>query len=94
MAEAFRELGLEPVDMPMDAELLRSHPPRRRRSRGTSRASATWSPMAGGARGGRSLVFNGHIDVVSSQPEPPLADAAVPPRAATATGCTGAAPAT
>ena len=40
MRDAFRELGLDPVDMPLDEEMLRSHPPRRR-SRGTSRARAT-----------------------------------------------------
>ncbi|MGH3135896.1 MAG: ArgE/DapE family deacylase [Gaiellaceae bacterium] len=65
VANAFRGLlGLEPFDIAMDAEALRSHP---------AAAPFTWDvtgkrnvvvdwPVAG--TGGRSLVLQGHIDVV------------------------------
>ena len=70
MEEAFRELaGLEPRDIPMDAEALRAHP---------SAAPFDWEvtekrnvvadwPAAGS--GGRSLVVNGHVDVVGPASE-------------------------
>lgn len=68
MAEAYRELGLQPVDVPMDAAELRAHP---------HAAPFSWDVTGkrnvvaglGGDGGGRSLIFNGHIDVVSSQPD-------------------------
>jgi len=61
-----RDAGLEPVDVPMDAEALRAHP-----------ACAPFSWDVGGKRNmvarwgggsGRSLLLNGHIDVVSPEP--------------------------
>jgi acetylornithine deacetylase len=61
---ALSELGLEPVDVPMDADMLRAHPlaaPFSWDVTGKRNVAATWS--AGGA-GGRSLVLNGHVDVV------------------------------
>ena len=65
MEEAFRDLlGLEPFDVPLDAELLRSHPlaaPFMWDVSGKRNVVADW-PVAGG--GGRSLVLNGHVDVV------------------------------
>ena len=68
MAEAYRELGLQPVDVPMDAAELRAHP---------HAAPFSWDVTGkrnvvaglGGDGAGRSLIFNGHIDVVSSQPD-------------------------
>jgi acetylornithine deacetylase len=70
MAEAFRELaGLEPVDIPLDEELLRTHPQAAPFDWGVSgkrNVVADW-PAAGS--GGRSLVLNGHIDVVGPASE-------------------------
>ena len=42
--ETLSELGLEPVDVPMDAAALRAHPGLPLRSTGTSTANRTWSP--------------------------------------------------
>ncbi|MGZ8577947.1 MAG: ArgE/DapE family deacylase [Actinomycetota bacterium] len=66
--EAFREIGLEPVDVPMDAEALRVHPlasPFDWDVDGKVNVVATWE---GDVTGGRSLILNGHIDVVSPEP--------------------------
>jgi acetylornithine deacetylase len=65
MREAFRELGLEPVDMALDEELLRTHPAASPFSwdvAGKRNVVADWQPAG---EGGRSLVLNGHIDVVA-----------------------------
>ncbi len=63
--EAFRDLlGLEPVDIPLDADLLRSDPraaPFDWDVTGKRNVVADW-PATGD--GGCSLVLNGHIDVV------------------------------
>jgi len=65
MEEAFRGLlGLEPADIRLDAEVLRSHPlaaPFTWDVAGKRNVVADW-PTAGS--GGRSLVLNGHVDVV------------------------------
>jgi acetylornithine deacetylase len=69
MREAFRELGLEPVDVPLNAEELRAHPassPFTWDLEGKANVVATWEPWRDG---GRSLILNGHIDVV-----PPAAE--------------------
>jgi len=66
---ALREMGLEPVDVPMDAERLRAHPlaaPFDWDVDGKRNVVATWSPV--GETIGRSLILNGHIDVVSPEP--------------------------
>ncbi|HTP21249.1 MAG TPA: ArgE/DapE family deacylase [Solirubrobacteraceae bacterium] len=65
MRGAFAELGLQPREVPLDAEALREHP-------GASPFSwdvdakfnvvAEWGPPK--SNGGRSLILNGHIDVV------------------------------
>lgn len=72
MAGAFRELGLEPQDVPMDAEALRAHPlasPFSWDVSGKRNVAAVWAPDAPGREAvGRSLVLNGHIDVVSPEP--------------------------
>ena len=70
MESAFRELlGLEPVDIEMDAETLRAHPQASPFSwdvSGKRNVVADW-PAAGA--GGRSLVLQGHIDVVGPASE-------------------------
>jgi acetylornithine deacetylase len=69
VAEALRDAGLDPLDVPMDEEALRAHPlaaPFSWQVAGKRNVVATW--RAGGGAG-RSLVLNGHIDVV-----PPAAE--------------------
>jgi len=70
MTDAFRDLlGLEPVDVRMDAELLRSHPrsaPFDWDVAGKRNVVADW-PARGDT--GRSLVLNGHVDVVGAASE-------------------------
>ena len=69
MRDALREIGLEPVDMPLDAEMLRAHPAASPFSwdvSGKRNVVADWLPAG---EGGRSLVLNGHIDVVSPAAE-------------------------
>ena len=66
---ALREIGLSPVDVPMDAEAIRAHPAHSPFDWDVSRKRnvvATWQP--GNADGGRSLILNGHVDVVSPEP--------------------------
>lgn len=68
VSAALDEMGLRPVDVSMDAERLRSHPlaaPFDWDVDGKRNVVATWS---GGGEGGRSLILNGHIDVVSPEP--------------------------
>jgi acetylornithine deacetylase len=63
MREALRELGIEPMEVAMDAAALRSHP---------AAAPFDWDPDGkvnlvgawGGEGDGRSLILNGHVDVV------------------------------
>jgi acetylornithine deacetylase len=65
MRDALRGIGLEPVDMALDAEMLRDHPAASPFSwdvSGKSNVIADWLPAG---EGGRSLVLNGHIDVVA-----------------------------
>src|SRR4051812_48893953 len=69
MRRAFAGLGLDPVDVPLDAEPLRASPAASPFSwdvAGKANVIARW-PAAGA--GGRSLILNGHIDVVSAAPE-------------------------
>lgn len=70
MEAALREVGLDPVDVWMDAEALHAHPlasPFDWDVAGKRNIVATWGPGQGGG-GGRSLILNGHIDVVSPAP--------------------------
>ena len=65
------DLQLEPVDVPMDAEALRAHPhaaPFDWSLEGRSNVVATWEPGRPDEISGRSLILNGHIDVVSPEP--------------------------
>jgi acetylornithine deacetylase len=69
MRQAFAELGLSPFDVPMDAEKLRAHPgaaPFSWEVSGKTNVVADWEPAE--PADGRSLVLNGHIDVVSPEP--------------------------
>lgn len=64
MEAAFRELGLAPVDIRLDAAALRNDPhssPFSWDVSGKRNVVATWDAVG---QGGRSLIFNGHIDVV------------------------------
>ncbi|MGZ4148883.1 MAG: ArgE/DapE family deacylase [Actinomycetota bacterium] len=66
--EALRELGLDPVDVPMDPEALHANPlasPFDWDVEGKENVLATWN---GETDHGRSLILNGHIDVVSPEP--------------------------
>ena len=69
MRRAFAGLGLDPVDVPLDADALRASPAASPFSwdvAGKASVIARWPP---GGEGGRSLILNGHVDVVSAAPE-------------------------
>jgi acetylornithine deacetylase len=72
MREALAVLGLRPVDVPMDADALRAHPGHSPFSwdlGGKVNVVATWEGATDpGDAPGRSLILNGHIDVVSPEP--------------------------
>jgi acetylornithine deacetylase len=62
MARAFTDCGLTPVDVPIDADTIRAdphHSPFSWDVSGKRNIVATWN-----GSGGRSLILNGHIDVV------------------------------
>ena len=70
MARAFADCGLEPVDVPLDPEALRADrhsSPFSWDVAGKRNVVADWRAEE---RGGRSLILNGHVDVV-----PPAAEA-------------------
>jgi acetylornithine deacetylase len=70
MRRAFAGLGLEPVDVPLDRGALRGQPAASPFSwdvAGKRSVVARWPPAAGGGDG-RSLILNGHVDVVSAEP--------------------------
>ena len=95
MEDAFRGLGLEPVDVPMDADALRAHPSASPFSwdvSGKRNVVATW-PAGGERRRPLAAAERPHRRGPPGAGEP-LADLAVPGRRARTTGCTGAAPAT
>lgn len=63
MAEAFAQCGLEPRSVALDADALRADPrssPFSWSVEGKRNVVASWE----GAGGGRSLILNGHVDVV------------------------------
>jgi acetylornithine deacetylase len=69
MRRAFGDLGLEPFDVPLDPEAIARHAgaaPFSWDVSGKANVLATWEPAEPG--GGRSLILNGHIDVVSPEP--------------------------
>jgi acetylornithine deacetylase len=66
---ALRDMDLEPVDVFMDAEQLRAHPasaPFDWDVDGKRNVVSVWEPN--GENEGRSLILNGHVDVVSPEP--------------------------
>lgn len=69
MRAAFEDLGLKAREVALEPEALRSHPgasPFSWEVAGKSNVLASWGPATRTA--GRSLILNGHIDVVSSGP--------------------------
>jgi acetylornithine deacetylase len=67
MRRTFGELGLDPVEVPLEPAVLQQHPagaPFSWDVDGKTNVVATWAPEAPG----RSLILNGHIDVVSPEP--------------------------
>jgi acetylornithine deacetylase len=67
MRRAFGELGIDPVEVPLEPAALERHPagaPFSWDVAGKANVVATWEPRAAG----RSLILNGHIDVVSPEP--------------------------
>ncbi len=70
MAEAYAAAGLEPIDVPLDAAALRAHPAHSPFSwdvEGKRDVVATWGPPPGADAVGRSLILNGHVDVVPAE---------------------------
>jgi acetylornithine deacetylase len=70
MTDALRAAGLDPVDVPFDADALRASPhasPFSWPVDGKRNVVAVWE--AAGAPAGRSLILNGHVDVVTAGPE-------------------------
>jgi acetylornithine deacetylase len=78
MRRAFADAGLEPFDVPLDPAALDGHPgaaPFSWNVAGKANVLANWGPThppahppAGPSADGRSLILNGHIDVVSAEP--------------------------
>ena len=69
MQAAFEDLGLEPRAVTLDPQALRAHPGASPFSWDVSEKAnvvAGWGPPE--PSGGRSLILNGHIDVVSPEP--------------------------
>jgi acetylornithine deacetylase/succinyl-diaminopimelate desuccinylase-like protein len=73
MARAFADCGLEPVDIPMVADAIRAdphHSPFSWSVAGKRNVTATWRGEPEPRSPGRSLVLNGHVDVVPPASEP------------------------
>jgi acetylornithine deacetylase len=69
MRRAFADVGLEPFDVPLDPAALDGHAgaaPFSWDVAGKANVLATWEPAA--PADGRSLILNGHVDVVSAEP--------------------------
>ena len=69
MRAAFADLGLEPREVGLDPEILRAHPgasPFSWDVSGKTNVVADWG--ADEPDGGRPLILNGHVDVVSPEP--------------------------
>jgi len=69
MREAFRDAGLEPRDVPLDPEALRASPFSSPFSWDVSGKANVVAELPTSGRGGRSLVLNGHVDVVGPASE-------------------------
>lgn len=69
MRQAFEDIGLTARDLALDPEALRAHPgasPFSWDVTGKTNVVAAWQPAE--TADGRSLILNGHIDVVSPEP--------------------------
>jgi acetylornithine deacetylase len=69
MRAAFEDLGLAPRELPLDPDALRAHlgsSPFSWDVTGKTNVVAEWAPAE--PADGRSLILNGHIDVVSPEP--------------------------
>jgi acetylornithine deacetylase len=69
MREAYREAGLEPRDLPLDPEAIRASPFSSPFSWDVSGKTNVVADLAPAGDGGRSLVLNGHVDVVGPAAE-------------------------
>src|SRR3954470_24579879 len=69
MRRAFAGLGLEPVDVPFDREALAASPAASPFSWDVAGKASLIARVPPGGTGGRSLILNGHVDVVSAAPE-------------------------
>jgi acetylornithine deacetylase len=69
MRDAFRDAGLEPRDIPLDPGALRASPFSSPFSWDVSGKTNVVADLATAGAGGRSLVLNGHIDVVGPASE-------------------------
>jgi acetylornithine deacetylase len=69
MRRAFAGLGLDPVDVPFDPEALRESPAASPFSWDVGGKASVIARVPPGGTGGRSLILNGHVDVVSAAPE-------------------------
>jgi acetylornithine deacetylase len=81
MRRAFSELGLRPSDVALDPAALDGHPgvaPFAWDVAGRSDVLSNWEPAA--PAGGRSLILNGQIDIVSPEPAALWSGAPLPAR--------------
>jgi acetylornithine deacetylase len=72
MHDALTRLGLPTRRQPLDADEIAAHPgasPFGWEIAGKANVIADWAPPPDAPAGGRSLILNGHIDVVSPGPE-------------------------
>src|SRR5690242_13197323 len=69
MRRAFAALDLEPVDVPLDPEALRASAAASPFSWDVAGKASVIARVPPGGTGGRSLILNGHLDVVSAAPE-------------------------
>jgi acetylornithine deacetylase len=69
MRRAFAGLGLEPVDVPFDREALAASPAASPFSWDVAGKASLIARVPPAGTGGRSLILNGHVDVVSAAPE-------------------------
>src|SRR4051794_3517108 len=69
MRRAFAGLGLEPVDVPFDREALAASPAASAFSWDVAGKASLIARVPPAGTGGRSLILNGHVDVVSAAPE-------------------------
>jgi acetylornithine deacetylase len=69
MRRAFAGLGLQPIDVPFDPDALRASPAASPFSWDVDGKASVIARVPPAGTGGRSLILNGHVDVVSAAPE-------------------------